>query len=71
MLPPPTESRGSYLTARHRDGTTTIAVRCPGRLDIRKEQIGTSLYIPFPDQDGIWYLVQHDDLVRLAEIKTP
>ena len=69
--PPPTESRGSYLTARHRDGTTTITVRCPGRLDIRKEQIGTNLYIAFPDQDGIWYLVQHDELVRLAEINTP
>ena len=69
--PPPTELRGNYLTARQRDGTTTITVRCPGRLDIRKDQIGTNLYIAFPDQDGIWYLVQHDDLVRLAEIITP
>ena len=68
---PPTELRGNYLTARQRDGTTTITVRCPGRLDIRKDQIGTNLYIAFPDQDGIWYLVQHDDLVRLAEINTP
>ncbi len=68
---PPTESRGNYLTVRQRDGTTTITVRCPGRLHIQKEQIGTSLYIAFPDQDGIWYLVQHDELVRLAEINTP
>ena len=68
---PPTELRGNYLTARQRDGTTTITVRCPGRLDIRKDQIGTNLYIAFPDQDGIWYLVQHADLVRLAEIITP
>ena len=68
---PPTELRGNYLTARQRDGTTTITVRCPGRLDIRKDQIGTNLYIAFPDQDGIWYLVQHDELVRLAEIITP
>ena len=69
--PPPTESRGNYLTVRQRDGTTTITVRCPGRLHIRKEQIRTNLYIAFPDQDGIWYLVQHDELVRLAEINTP
>ena len=68
--PPPTESRGNYLTARQRDGTTTITVRCPGRPHILKEQIGTDLYIAFPDQGGIWYLIQHDELVRLAEINT-
>ena len=69
--PPPTESRAHYLAARQRDGTKTITVRCPGRLHILKEQIGTDLYIAFPDQGGIWYLIQHDKLVRLAEINTP
>ncbi len=67
---PPREFRGNYLAARGTDGTT-ITVRCPGRLDIRKQQLGTNLYIAFPDQDGIWYLVAHDELVRLAEVNTP
>ena len=46
-------------------------MRCPGRLDIRKQQLGENLYIAFPDQDGVWYLVPHDELVRLAEVNTP
>ena len=67
---PPTELKGNYLTARGTD-RTSITVRCPGRLNISQDQIGTDLHIVFPDQDGIWYLIQHDELVRLAELNTP
>ena len=67
---PPREFRGNYLAARRGDGET-ITVRCPGRLDIRKQQLSTGLYIVFPDQDGIWYLVPHDKLVHLAKVNTP
>ena len=67
---PPREFRGNYLAAKGRDGAN-VTVRCPGRLDIRKEQVGKNLYIAFPDQDGTWYLVPHDELVRLAKFNTP
>ena len=30
-----------------------------------------NLYVAFPDQGGIWYLIEHDELVRLAEASTP
>ena len=69
--PPPVEWRGNYLTARQRDGAMNIIVRCPGRPRIQKDEIGMNLYVAFPDQDGIWYLVAHDELVRLAEANTP
>ena len=25
----------------------------------------------FPDQDGVWYLIEHDELVNLVEANTP
>ena len=69
--PPPGEWRGNYLAARQKDGATNIVVRCPGRPSIQKDHIGMNLYVAFPDQTGTWYLVPHDELVRLAETNTP
>ena len=69
--PPPVEWRGNYLTARQTDGTTHIIVRCPGRPSIQKDHIGMNLHVSFPDQDGVWYLVEHDELVRLVGANTP
>ena len=69
--PPPAEWRGNYLTARSRDGATNIVVRCPGRPSIQKDHVGMNLYVAFPDQDGIWYLVEHDELIHLVEANTP
>ena len=69
--PPPAEWRGNYLTARQRDAATNIVVRYPGRPSIQEDHIGLNLYVAFPDQDGIWYLVEHDELVRLVEANTP
>lgn len=70
-LPSPTQLRGVDLVARSDEGTASINVRCPGRLDIRKAQVGTDINIAFPDQDGIWYLVPHDELVNIAGQNTP
>lgn len=68
---PTTRMRGADLVARRNDGEPSINVRCPGRLDIRKRQLGQGLHIMFPDQDGVWYLVPHDELVRIADHNTP
>ena len=62
---------GVDLLARRNDGTPAINVRCPGRLDIRKRQLGQDLQVAFPDQEGMWYLVPHDELVTIADRNTP
>ena len=69
--PSPTHLKGVDLVARSDERTAAIHVRCPGRLDIRKDQIGNDISIAFPDQDGIWYLVAHDELVNIAGQNTP
>ena len=30
-----------------------------------------NLYVAFPDRGGFWYLIEHDELVRLVEANTP
>ena len=69
--PPPTYLRGVDLVVRSDDGTPDMHVRCPGRLDIRREQFGNEVRIAFRDQDGIWYLIPHDELVNIAGQYTP
>lgn len=69
--PPAIATRGVDLVARRNDGEPPIIVRCPGRLDIRKRQLGQGLHVVFPDQDGVWYLVPHDQLVSIAGQNTP
>ena len=68
---PPIGMTAVDLIARRNDGTPSINVRCPGRLDIRKRQLGRGIHVVFPDQDGVWYLVPHDALVEIAERNTP
>ena len=29
------------------------------------------IHVVFPDQDGLWYLVPHDELVNIADKNTP
>ena len=69
--PSPTYLRDVDLVVRRGDGSQTWHVRCPGRLDIRKEQLENEISIVFPDQEGIWYLVPHDELVEIAGQQTP
>ena len=68
---PPIGMTGVDLIARRNDGTPAISARCPGRLDIRKRQLGQGVHVVFPDQEGMWYLVPHDELVEISERNTP
>ena len=68
---PPIGMTGVDLLALRNDGTPAINVRCPGGLDIRKRPLGQDVHVAFPDQEGIWYLVPHDELVGIAERNTP
>ena len=70
-FPATNEGMGVDLVIRRDKGGPTTRVRCPGRVDIRKELIGKDINIAFPDQDGIWYLVPHDTLVKEVERNTP
>ena len=68
---PPIGARHIHMMARRNDSSASISVRCPGRVEIRKERIHLDLHVAFPDQDGTWYLVPHDELVNIAERNTP
>ena len=70
-FPATNEGMGVDLVIRRDKGGPTTRVRCPGRVDIRKELIGKDINVAFPDQDGIWYLVPHDTLVKEVERNTP
>ena len=70
-FPATNEGRGVDLVIRRDKGGPTTRVRCPGRVDIRKELIGKDINVAFPDQDGIWYLVPLDTLVKGVERNTP
>lgn len=68
---PPHTLRDVHIMAQSSDGSPNIKVICPGRLSIHKKYLGESLHICFPDQDGVWYLAPHDELVRIAGDTTP
>ena len=70
-FPATNEGMGVDLVIRRDKGGPTTRVRCPGRVDIRKELIGKDINVAFPDQDGIWHLVPHDTLVKEVEWNTP
>ena len=60
---------GADFLAYHKDGSQTLRVQLKGRVAIYQKYRGRDLYIAFPlDEDGrrVWYLVPHDELVRLA-----
>ena len=54
------------VLAQQEDALQPIKVRCPGRLSIWEKYLGEDLYICFQDQHGVWYLIPHDKLVRIA-----
>ena len=68
---PPPGLEETDIIARRQDDDSTIRVRCPGRLHISKQRIGKDIHIVFPDQDGIWYLGPHDELVDIIGRSTP
>ncbi len=68
---PPIGMEETDIMARRRDESTNIRVRCPGRLHISKRRTGKDVHIVFPDQDGVWYLGPHDELVTIIGRTTP
>ena len=59
------------ILARRQDDAAAIHVRCPGRLHISKRRIEEDVHIVFQDQDGVWYLAPHDELVTIIGRTTP
>lgn len=70
-FPPSNEGGGVDLLIRRETGEPTSHVRCLGRVAIRRDLIGKDINVAFPDQDGIWYLVPHNTLVKEVERYTP
>ena len=68
---PPIGARQIHLMARRNDDSPAISIRCPGRLEIRKARMNMGIQVVFPDQDDVWYLVPHDELVNIADRNTP
>jgi len=62
---------GTDFLAHSFNRTTTLKVQLKGRLTIGRKYVGRDLYVAFPDQDRIWYLIKHDELVDLVEVNTP
>ena len=56
---------GPDFLAYHKDGTTTLRVQLKSRLKIDRAYCGQGLWMIFP-ADGSWYLVEHDELVRIV-----
>ena len=61
--------QGADFLAYHKDGSTTLKVQLKGRATICKKYQGKNLYLAFPAA-GCWYLVQHAELIKIAEETT-
>ena len=57
--------QGADFLAYHKDGKNTLKVQLKARLGISKKYRNKSLYMAFP-MDNEWYLIEHDELVRLV-----
>ena len=62
--------QGADFLAFHKDGKQTLKVQLKGRLTIAKKYQGKELYIAFRFSE-IWYLVPHDELVKVIKKVTP
>ena len=58
--------KGADFLAYHNDGDTTLKVQLKGRVDIQQKYRGKNLHMAFP-AGGFWYLIEHDELVRIIE----
>lgn len=61
--------QGADFLAYHKDGGNTLKVQLKSRAYIAKKYMGKSLYMAFPIR-GVWYLIEHDELVALIEKHT-
>ena len=62
--------QGADFLAYHKDGGQTLKVQLKGRLYISKQYEGKEIYMTFPI-DGNWYLVAHDELLKIIASSTP
>ena len=61
--------QGADFLAYHKDGEETLKVQLKGRLMIAKKYQGKNLFMAFRISDS-WYLIEHDDLVKLVDSNT-
>ena len=61
--------KGTDFIACHIDGTS-LKVQLKSRLTIDRKYCGKDIWMMFPDGDR-WYLVRHDQLVRIVGETTP
>lgn len=57
--------RGADFLAYHKDGNQTLRVQLKARLTIDRKYCGQGLWMNFPVGKN-WYLVEHDELVRIV-----
>lgn len=62
--------QGADFLAYHKDGDQTLKVQLKGRVLIDKKYIGKNLHMCFRIGD-IWYLILHDELMRIVEETLP
>ena len=60
----------SWEVSRVRVDGKTLNVVKPGRLRIMREWIGREVWVNFPVR-GVWYLVEHDELIRAVGETAP
>ena len=61
---------GADFLAYHKDGSETLRVQLKARLTIDRKYCGQRLWMNFPVGES-WYLVEHDELVRIVGEETP
>ena len=68
---PPAATKYVDIQAQRPEQSDFVSVRAPGRVGIYKKWMGRDIHVIFPDKLGIWYLVPHDELVKLVGDTTP
>ncbi|MDD9994160.1 MAG: hypothetical protein OXS35_00220 [Dehalococcoidia bacterium] len=62
--------QGADFLAYHKDGERTLKIQLKGRLAIAKKYQNKDLHMAFRTSET-WYLVPHDELVRVVGKVTP
>ena len=62
--------QGADFLAYHYKGKATLKVQLKSRLTISKKYLKRDIYIMFPFKNT-WYLIPHDELVKIGSKATP
>lgn len=57
--------QGADFLAYHKDGDQTLKVQLKGRVTIARKYQGRDIWMNFPASGG-WYLIEHDELLRIV-----